>query len=53
VFDLHYSQEKTVPEKALTIFEFDRFTRLGRNCKIHAINQPSASMTTGKPTSAM
>jgi hypothetical protein len=33
----HYSQRKTVPEKALTISGADRFTRRGGTCRLHAI----------------
>ena len=37
VSDLHYSQWKTVPEKALTISGADRFTRRGDACRLQAI----------------
>ena len=37
VSDLHYSQWKTVPEKALAISGADRFTRRGATCRLHAI----------------
>ena len=35
--DLHYSQWRTVPEKALTISGTDRFSRRGGTCRLHAI----------------
>jgi hypothetical protein len=34
---LHYSQWKTVPEKALTISGADRSTRRGGACQLHAV----------------
>jgi hypothetical protein len=37
VSGLHYSQWKTVPEKALAIAGADWFSRRGGTCRLHAI----------------
>ena len=47
VSDLHYSQRKTVPEKALTISGADRFSRRGGTCRLHAIFMNQLSINWG------
>jgi hypothetical protein len=45
--DLHYSQWKTVPEKALTISGADGFSRRGGTCRLHAIFMNQSSIIWG------
>ena len=45
--NLHSSQWKTVPEKALTISGADLFTRRGGTCRLHAIFMNQLSIIRG------
>jgi hypothetical protein len=47
VSDLHYSQWKAVPEKALTISGADRFSSRGGTCRLHAIFMNQLSIIWG------